>query len=85
MEFYSWRLLFDGLERILQIEKKYSYLRSCEFLKIKTLPRAQRNLPIFWNLPPKQKRVAFQKLQKSAKSLHHSGKSSVVSAAHPDM
>ena len=37
--------------------------------------RAQQNLPIFWNWPPKniadqQKHVAFRKSQKSDKSLH---------------
>ena len=42
---------------------------------MKTLPHAQQNLLIFWNWPPKnipdqQKCVAFQKSQKSTKSLH---------------
>ena len=50
--------------------KKILFIKSpCDFLKMKTLPRARPNLQIFWNWPPKnipdkQKRVAFRKSQK---------------------
>ena len=60
--------------------QKYLQLRPLRFYQNKNFAaRATgargRNLQIFWNWPPKnipdqQKRVAFRKSQKNAKSLH---------------